>query len=278
VFFYLATSQYFIKQYDNAISNYEVALRKEPKRADLYNWIGVCELLRGNYLSARDNFKQCIKLDVDYSLAYFNLGKTQYELENYGDAAKNLEKAQEMMPKDPDVMKMLADIFYNSGRWNKALTLYESLYQINNKNERANYRLGDIYVRQGQWDKAVTYLTNFLELQPKNVDAHKRIGIAYYNLDKFTFAIDHFEKAAKTLWDDKELMLFTAIAANKLGDYQKAVDYANRAITLDKYYTRAYYQLATAYKGQGQKKLAKENLAKARDLEINAVNMSSDSR
>jgi superkiller protein 3 len=273
VLFYLATSQYFIKQYDNAVNNYEIAVRREPKRADLYNWIGVCELQKGNYLAARDNFKQCIKLDADYSLAYFNLGKTQYELEDYGDAAKNLEKAQEMMPKDADVLKMLADIYYNSGRWAKALPIYESLYQINNKSERANYRLGDIYVRSGQWDKAVTYLNNALELQPKNIEAHKKVGIAYYNQDKFTFAIDHFEKAAKTLWDDKELMLFTAIAANKLGDYNKAIDYANRAITLDKNFTRAYYQLAISYKGLGQSKQAKESLSKAKDLEINAVNL-----
>jgi tetratricopeptide (TPR) repeat protein len=88
VLFYLATSQYFIKQYDNAINNYQIALHKEPSRAELYNWIGVCQLLSNDLLSARDNFTECIKLDPDYSLAYFNLGKTQYELEDYGDAGK----------------------------------------------------------------------------------------------------------------------------------------------------------------------------------------------
>lgn len=278
VIFYLATSQYFIRQYDNAIVNFEIALRKEPKRAELYNWVGVCQLLSGNYLGARDNFKECIRLDNDYSLAYFNLGKTQYELEDYGSAAKNLEKAQEMMPGDPDLMKMLADIYYNTGKWNKSKNIYESLFVLNKHSERINYRLGDIYLRLGQWEKAVTYLTYFLEIVPGSVEAEKKIGIGYYNLDKYTIAIDHFDKAAKTLWDDKELMLFSSIAANRLGDYQKAVDYANRAITLDKNYARAYYQLVTAYTGLKEKKLAKENLAKAKDVEINAVTLSPDSK
>ena len=278
VYFYLATSQYFIKQYDNAISNYEPAIHKEPKRADLYNWIGVCELLTGNYITARENFKQCIKLDNDYSLAYFNLGKTQYELEDYGSATKNLEKAQEQIPNDPDIMKMLADIYYNTGHWNKSLSIYEKLYQNNKRSERINYRLGDIYGRLNIWEKSVTYLNNFLQLSPNNVDAEKKIGIAYYNLDKFTFAIDNFEKAAKTLWDDKELILFTSIAANKLGNYDKAMDYATRAINLDKNYVRAYYQLGTAQKGLGQKKESKASFEKAKDLEINAVNLSIDGR
>jgi tetratricopeptide (TPR) repeat protein len=278
VLYYLATSQYFIKQYDNAIRNFEISIAKEPQRAELYNWVGVCELLSGNYISARDNFKQCIRLDNDYSLAYFNLGKTQYELEDYGSAAKNLEKAQESMQNDPDIIKMLADIYYNMSKWNKSKTLYEALYTLNKKSERANYRLGDIYVRLGQWDKAVAYLSNFLSLVPNNVEAEKKIGIAYFNLEKYTFAIDNFEKAAKTVWDDKELMLFTAIASNKLGNYDKAIDYANRAITLDKNYTRAYYQLANAYKVLKNKKLAKENLAKAQDLEMNAVSITPDTR
>ena len=177
------------------------------------------------------------------------------------------------MPNDPDIMKMLADIYYNTGRWDKSKTVYEALYLINKKSERINYRLGDIYLKLSQWDKAVTYLNNFLLLAPKNVDAERKIGIAYYNLEKYTYAIDNFEKAAKTLWDDKELMLFTAIAANKHGDYQKAVDYANRAVTLDKNYARAYYQLANAYKGLKDGKLAKENLDKAKDAEINAMSI-----
>ncbi|CAM6001920.1 unnamed protein product [Sphagnum balticum] len=152
---------YFMEResYDSAVICYEhyASTAQGPKRAELYNWVGVCQLLSGNYLGARDNFKECIRLDNDYSLAYFNLGKTQYELEDYGSAAKNLEKAQEMMPGDPDLMKMLADIYYNTGKWNKSKNIYENLFVLNKHSERINYRLGDIYLRLGQWEKAVTY-------------------------------------------------------------------------------------------------------------------------
>jgi tetratricopeptide (TPR) repeat protein len=278
VYFYLAACQYFMKQYDDAINNYQIAIRKEPRRADLYNWVGVCDLLNGNYLSARDNFKQCIKLDIDYSLAYFNLGKTQYELEDYGNAIKNLEKAQEMIHNDPDIMKMLADMYYNTGKLDKAKSLYENLFQLSKHSERVNYRLGEIYLKLGQWDKAVTYFNNFLEMVHSNAEAEKKIGIAYYNLDKYTFAIDNFDKASKTLWDDKELMVYGAISANRLGNYMKALDFANRAITLDKNYAPAYYQLGAAYKGLKERKMAKTTLAKARDLEINTVTVSPDSK
>jgi tetratricopeptide (TPR) repeat protein len=269
--FYLATSEYYTKKYDEAIFNYEIILHREPKRAELYNWIGVCELQRGNYLAARDNFKQCIKIDPDYSIAFFNLGKTQYELEDYGDAAKNLEKAQELLPQDADIIRMLADIYYNTGSWDKSRILYEELFALNKRSERINYRLGDLYMRASQWNKAIIYLNNFLELVPGSVEARKKIGIAYYNIEKYAAAVENFDKASKTLWDDKELMLYAAISANKLGNSQKAREYAERAITLDKNYTRAYYQLATAYKALGQNKQSKETLAKVKDLEMNAV-------
>jgi superkiller protein 3 len=269
----MATSLYYLKKYDEAIEAYEAVLNKEPRRADIYNWIGVCEFLLGNYLSARDNFKQCIKYDKDYTLAYFNLGKTQYELEDYSSAAKNLEHALELMPKDRDIIRMLADIYYMSSDWDKAKKMYEQLYPDNKRNERVNYRLGDLSLRQGQWNNAINYLETFLDLAPNNADGLRKMGIAYYNTEKYTFAIEYFEKASKTLWDDKELMLYVAIAANKLGNYQKAVEFGNRAISLDNRFGRAYYQLAIAHKGLGQRKLAKENMAKAKDLDANNISL-----
>jgi tetratricopeptide (TPR) repeat protein len=271
--YYMGTSLYYLKRYDEAIEAYEAVLNKEPRRADIYNWIGVCEFLSGNYLAARDNFKQCIKYDKDYTLAYFNLGKTQYELEDYSSAAKNLEHALELMPKDKDIIRMLADIYYMSSDWDRAKKMYEQMYPDNKRNERVNYRLGDLCLRQGQWNNAITYLDQFLDLAPNNADGLRKIGIAYYNTEKYTFAIEYFEKASKTLWDDKELMLYCTIAANKLGNYQKAVEFGNRAISLDSRYGRAYYQLSVAYKGLGQRKLAKENMAKAKDLDANNITL-----
>jgi tetratricopeptide (TPR) repeat protein len=276
--YYMGTALYYLKKYDDAIESYEAVLSKEPRRADIYNWIGVCDFMTGNYLAARDNFKQCVKFDKDYTLAYFNLGKTQYELEDYSSAAKNLEHALDLIPNDRDILRMLGDIYYITSEWDKAKKMYELLYPDNKRSERINYRLGDIYLREGQWNNAITHLETFIELAPANADGLRKIGVAYYNIEKYTFAIESFEKAAKTLWDDKELMLYVAISANKLGNYQKAVEYANRAISLDNRYGRAYYQLSVAYKGLGEHKKAKENLAKANDIDVNNVTMRSDVR
>ena len=276
--YYMATALYFLKKYDEAIDLYESVAAKEPKRAEIYNWIGVCEFLSGNYLAARDNFKQCLKCDKDYTLGYFNLGKTQYELEDYSSAAKNLEHALELIPNDRDIIRMLADIYYITTDWDKSKKMYEILYPDNKRDQRVNYRLGDLCLRQAQWTNAITYLEAFLELVPNNAEGERKIGVAYYNTEKYTFAIDNFEKASKTFWSDKELMLYIAISANKLGNFQKAVDYANRALSLDNRFARAYYQLSIAYKGLGERKLAKENMEKAQDIERNNVSLYPDNR
>lgn len=273
VYYYYGTALYYLKKYDEAIEAYEAVIAKEPRRAEIYNWIGVCEFLTGNYLAARDNFKQCIKFDKDYNLAYFNLGKTQYELEDYSSAAKNLEHALESMPKDKDIVRMLADIYYMSGEYDRAKKYYEQVYQDSKSNERVNYRLGDLCLRAGQWNNAITYLEAFVVKAPDNADGLRKLGIAYYNTEKYTFAIDCFEKASKTLWDDKEVMLYVAISANKLGNYQKAVEFGNRAVSLDSRYGRAYYQLYLAYKGTGQRKQAKDNLDKANDIDKNNITL-----
>ena len=272
VYYYIAVAQYSLKQYDAAIDNFSIALKQDPERADIYNWMGVSQFLKGGYLAARDYFKQCLRYDKEYSLAYFNLAKTQYELEDYGSAAKNLEKAHEFLPNDLDVTRLLADIYYNAGKWDTAEHLYEKLYQNNKRSEKYNARLGDICSKLGKWDKAILFLENYLDIVTISVDAQKKLGIAYYHVEKYTFAIDHFEQAIKTLWDDKELMLYTAIAANKLGNSDKAAEYAQRAISLDKNFARAYYQLAIAYRTMGRKKEAKVYFKKANELGVNEMN------
>jgi tetratricopeptide (TPR) repeat protein len=269
--YYLATAQYFLKEYDNAIENYERILKLDKKRADIYNWIGVCHMQENNFLAARDYFRQSLRYDKDYAFSYYNLGKAQYELEDYGSAVKNLQTAELQMPNDLDIKTMLADVYLKMGDLSKAQKIFERLYTTNKKSERINYVLGDIYLQKKEYQNAVNYLENFVVLVPNSIESFKELGIAYYGLENYTVALVNFEKAAAVLFDDKDLMLFTGITANQTKDYTKALDYLNRAQSLDSKMPRIYYQMGVAFKGLKKYKLAHQNFEKAKELEDNLL-------
>ncbi|MFN8311105.1 MAG: tetratricopeptide repeat protein [Chitinophagales bacterium] len=269
--YYLSASNYFLKRFDDAKAGFQTILSYDNKRADIYNWLGVCELLQSNYLAARDNFKQCLLLDPLYTVGYYNLGKTQFELEDIGGAIKNLEKAQEFQQNDADVKNILGECYYRIGQYQQARKVLTPIYEANKKSARINFILGEAAMKVGEWQQATEYYEAYSRLIPEASEAFKKLGIAYFKLEKYTYALDCFDKASKTIWDDKDLMINAAIASNKLGDNTKALDYANRAIALDANNSRAYYQMAVAYQGLGEKKLAKNNFKKSKELEANSM-------
>lgn len=111
-----AVSSYFeqgatlVKQgkYDEAIKKYKKGLRREPRSAVGYNYLGIAyrykyEQLRS--LTWRDKeveaFKKAIELDPNFYLPYVNLGTTYFSMGNRKEAARYLRKSLEIYPEHP---------------------------------------------------------------------------------------------------------------------------------------------------------------------------------
>jgi tetratricopeptide (TPR) repeat protein len=176
-----------------------------------------------------------------------------------------------MNPNDADIKKMQADIYYSAGRWDSALSIYLQLVEASPKNEKFNLRTGELFQKTYKWKSSIAYLNAYLEQQPKNAEVQKKLGIAYFYSEEYTQAINLFESAAQTLWNDKDLMLYTSIACNKQENYTKALKYTRRAIALDSHYARAYYQEGVAYRGLKRNKESKQSFEKTKELGLNSM-------
>ncbi len=95
-------------KYDEAIEKYQRGLRREPRSAVGYNYLGIAyrfkyEQLRS--LSWREKeieaFKTAIELDPNFYLPYINLGTTYYGMGNLKEAALYLRKGLEIFPEHP---------------------------------------------------------------------------------------------------------------------------------------------------------------------------------
>lgn len=95
-------------KYDEAIKKYKKGLRREPRSAVGYNYLGIAyrykyEQLRS--LKWRDKeieaFKKAIELDPNFYLPYVNLGTTYFSMGNRKEAALYLKKSLEIYPEHP---------------------------------------------------------------------------------------------------------------------------------------------------------------------------------
>jgi len=81
------------KDYPKAIQYFEAALRKAPKRAVLYNKLGLAELKNGDLAAAQANFQKAVKRNSKYADAFNNLGAVRYMQKDFAGAAKQFKKA-----------------------------------------------------------------------------------------------------------------------------------------------------------------------------------------
>ncbi len=102
------------QDYDNAIKNYEEALKQKPKSSLLYNLLGMAYRFKFNKGGGAENqkkeiaaFEKAIELDDRNWLAMINLAATQYYRGTRSEALPLFKKALEVNPNNPEKMAIM---------------------------------------------------------------------------------------------------------------------------------------------------------------------------
>lgn len=108
--FYFDEGALLVKQgkYDEAIEKYKKGLRREPRSAVGYNYLGIAYRYKYDQLRSLnwrqreiEAFKKAIDLDPNFYLPYINLGSTYYGIGNLKEAALYFKKGLEIFPEHP---------------------------------------------------------------------------------------------------------------------------------------------------------------------------------
>lgn len=131
----LADSQFaFINsQNSEALHLANEAISLAPKNPDGYKCAGNAYMSLGQYDKAVDSYKKAVKLDSTNGNRYFNLGYSLATNEKASDAIKNLAKAEELgcSPENTvQLYNLLGIICFDIGRYKDALVNLEKAEQI----------------------------------------------------------------------------------------------------------------------------------------------------
>lgn len=106
-------------KYDEAITQYREALKRDPKNHVAYNLLGMAYRFKFNQLGAEkyrekeiESFEKAIQYEPDFWVAYKNLAATLYYSGKKNDAVPYLKKALELQPNDPEkevLLKWIAE-------------------------------------------------------------------------------------------------------------------------------------------------------------------------
>lgn len=98
-FFYRGRALADNSQFDQAIRDFDQAIRLDPGFPDAFNFRGVALAGEGQFARAIPDFDEAIHLDANYAAAIYNRGLAAQNLGRTDEAARYFEKAKQVGPR-----------------------------------------------------------------------------------------------------------------------------------------------------------------------------------
>ena len=283
--------KYNANHYDDAIADFDKAIKLYPQKADAYYNRGLAKFTIGDLKFAQGNLAeawklyeagiedstQAIKLNPEDAYAYHNRAGGKFRLgqskANQGDIAKGQRYYQGAIQDWTQVIKLnpeLTDPYNNRGI--ARVTLGES-----------KAAQGDIVGAQALYTSAIEDCTQAIKLYPKSAEPYINRGYAQFRLGKtkadhqdlagaqelYAAAIRDFTEAIGLAPESAYAYGNRGVAKAALGDAEGAIKDFDAAIQINPEYTEIYYDRGRAKEILGQAEAARADFEKVKKLNRN---------
>jgi Tfp pilus assembly protein PilF len=170
-------------------------VKKSPDGAKPRNNLGYVLETRGQLDEAIEQYQIALKLRPDYAEASNNLGSA-YDKKGWIDKA--MEQYQATLMMHPYFTKSrinLGYVFEEKGLLDEAIKQYQVALKLNPESVDAFYSLGNAFFKKGWTDRAIEQYQIALKLNPDYADVHFNLGIAFQNKGLIDEAIGQFQIA-----------------------------------------------------------------------------------
>lgn len=135
------------------------------------------------------------------------------------------------------------------GQYRAALEPFLKALEIDPENPEIHNNLALVYQELEKYDLSLKHFQRALHLDPKFLEAMNNMGVLYVQLGEWDLALHCFKKAAEDIRYKTPQFAYHNIGSVYFhkGQFQKAIEYYQRAIRLAPTYMDAYRSLASAY-------------------------------
>jgi len=217
---------------DAAVAYAQTAVAKTPKDAASHYVLGMDALDRKDKQTALDELTKAVANDNTNYVYYYNLGKVQYLLKKYSEAASSFQSCVQIKGDFSPSEYNLGLAYLRLGKDKEALDAFRKARDSDPRYEKAYLEEARLLVKRGDLQGAVTAYNNVVRINNVNGDALRELGTAYYGLENYGASEDSYRKALALLApDEKDPATFynlstTLYAEKKTAD---AVSYAKKA-------------------------------------------------
>jgi tetratricopeptide (TPR) repeat protein len=235
-----------------AIRQYEQALRLKPDFAEAHNGLGAALAQAGKIEEAIEQYEQALRIKPDFAEACNNIGAALVQAGRVQEAIGRFEQALRIKPDFAEVHYSLGDALLQLGRVREAIGRFEQALRIKPDFAEADYRLGLSLGQVGKIEEAIEHYEQALRIKPDHAEAHNNLGVALEQTGRVQEAIGHYEQALRLKPDFAEAHYDLGDALLRLGRVQEAIGHYEQALRIKPDFAEAHSRLGLTLRRMGR--------------------------
>jgi tetratricopeptide (TPR) repeat protein len=227
----------------------------------------------GKMSAATASFQQALVSDPKSVETLIAMSETLAVQNKHADSLRTLERAQQLRPESPEILRHMVVEAMQAGENDKALLAAQNL-QSKSSQLDDRYLVASVMVQQKQYLPATHILEDYVAQRPQDAKAYLGLGIAYLNQMRYDDAGQALEHSLQINPALAEADYQLGLLAAQQGGRQKAIQHWEKAVAEQPHHAQALFSLGTMYLESGE--LEKAQSAFERSLRADPTNMKTE--
>jgi len=252
--------------YDQAIQDFNQAIRLDPNCAYAFNGLGNANNGKGDYDQAIQDYDRAIRLIPSYGYAFNGRGNAYSSKGEYDRAIQDYDQAIRLTPNYANAFNGRGNAYSSKGEYDRAIQDFDQAIRFTPSHAYAFNGRGNAYNHKSEYDRAIQDFDQAIRLNPNYAYAFNGRGNAYNDRGEYDRAIQDYDQAVRLNPNYAEAFFNRGNAYNSKGQYDRAIEDYDQAVRLNPNFADAFFNRGFTRFKEGSIATAVSDFAKSAEL------------
>lgn len=201
-----------------------------PNDAQSYINLGAIYQKQGNFEGAKMQYLKAYQMDSKDNTSLYNLASLYIAQKNYQGAIDTYNKMLLKEPNDIELINYKADILKKMSKYEDAIKEYEKILALDSGNKKAKEEIDNIVLNQFTGAKLLAYLKQKAIQNPNNYEAQFNYALELHKNKNYQSALEYYKKALSLDSSKEETYINLASIYIEQKDFQAAGDICQKGL------------------------------------------------